>query len=95
MPILIWTTHKLADGAVMIRVEFEFIHEGESYPVTMRYCQALHPFALDEMYDPAAAFWGVIASMTYFAQQGAASSQTPIPSRTCAFERHHLQGTGG
>jgi hypothetical protein len=84
MPILIWTTHKLADGWVLLCVDVNFEQPGEPEAL-LGYRRAVHPFAFDESDDPVMDFCAVIAEMKYRVQTGLAGYQPLMASRAGAF----------
>jgi len=93
VPTLIWTTHKLADGWVLLCVDANFEQPGEPEAM-MGYRRAVHPFHFDESENPVMDFSAVIAEMKFAVEKGVEGQQLLSASRACGFERHHLQGTG-
>ncbi|ARD11392.1 MULTISPECIES: hypothetical protein [Pseudomonas syringae group genomosp. 2] len=86
-PKLIWTTHKLADGWVLLCVDADLEQPGEPEAMLgMR--RAVHPFHFDQMNEPVIAFTLVIAEMTnaiMWGVSGAQCAQSLPASRAHAF----------
>lgn len=86
-PKLIWTTHKLADGWVMLSVDANLEQPGKPEAMLgMR--RAVHPFDFDEARKPVIAFSLVIAEMTnaiMWGVNGAQCAQSLPASRARAF----------
>lgn len=84
MPALIWTTHKLADGWVLLCVDVNFEQPGEPEAM-LGYRRAVHPFHFDESDDPVMNFFAVIAEMKYAVETGVAGRKSLPASRARAF----------
>ena len=69
LPTLIWTTHKLADGWVLLCVDASLELPGEPEAL-LGYRRAVHPFHFDESTDPVMDFKRVISEMTYVMGRG-------------------------
>lgn len=87
MTKLIWTTHKLADGWVLLCVDVNL--EASGQPEAMiGVRRAVHPFHFDESREPVTAFSLVIAEMANtitWGLKGAEHQQSPSASRARAF----------
>ncbi|RMV69956.1 hypothetical protein ALP05_02348 [Pseudomonas caricapapayae] len=86
-PKLIWTTHKLADGWVLLCVDANLEQPGEPEAM-LGVRRAVHPFDFDEARNPVIAFTLVIAEMTHAIMWGVngVQSATLLPaSRARAF----------
>lgn len=86
-PTLVWTTHKLADGWVLLCVDVNLEQPGQPEAL-LGFRRAVHPFHFDEMDDPVMGFTLVIAEMTNaitWGVKGAECAQSLIASRACAF----------
>ncbi|GKQ44395.1 hypothetical protein [Pseudomonas syringae] len=70
-PKLIWTTHKLAEGWVLLCVEANLEQPGEPEAM-LGFKRAVHPFHFDDASEPIVAFTLVIAEMTNAIMWGAA-----------------------
>lgn len=87
MSKLIWTTHKLADGWVLLCADASFEQPGEPEAM-IGVRRAVHPFHFDEDEKPVIAFSLVIAEMTNAIMWGVngVQSATSLPaSRARAF----------
>lgn len=87
MPVLIWTTHKLDNGWVLLCVDVTISQPGAPEAL-LGYRRAVHPFQFDDSDDPVMDFGFVIAEMTYRVTrglEGLASEPAPVASRACAF----------
>ncbi|TWC18135.1 hypothetical protein FBY06_11560 [Pseudomonas sp. SJZ085] len=87
MPTLVWTTHKLADGWVLLCVDANLEQQGEPEAM-LGVRRAVHPFEFDEMNDPVMGFTLVIAEMTNaitWGLRGAEFAQSMYASRAGAF----------
>lgn len=84
-PTLVWTTHKLAEGWVLLCVDANLEQPGEPEAL-LGFRKAVHPFAFDEMNDPVGEFTAVIAEMTKAVTFGLMAYAPTLPaSRACAF----------
>jgi hypothetical protein len=86
-PKMVWTTHKLADGWVLLCVDVNLEQLGEPEAL-LGFRKAVHPFHFDEMENPVGEFTAVIAEMTNavtWGMQGVECAQSLIASRACAF----------
>ncbi|QXG34017.1 hypothetical protein [Pseudomonas viridiflava] len=87
MSKLVWTTHKLADGWVLLCVDANLEQPGQP-EVMLGVRRAVHPFHFDEETNPVIAFTLVIAEMTNTIMWGVngAQCQKLLPaSRARAF----------
>ncbi|SCW91855.1 hypothetical protein [Pseudomonas sp. NFACC05-1] len=86
-PKMIWTTHKLADGWVLLCVDVNLEQPGQPEAL-LGFRKAVHPFHFDEMVDPVMSFTAIIAEMTNavtWGMKGAECAQSLIASRAGAF----------
>lgn len=84
---LIWTTHKLADGWVLLCVDANLEQPGEPEAM-LGVRRAVHPFDFDQMNEPVIGFTLLIAEMTnaiMWGVNGAQCAQSLPASRARAF----------